>query len=146
MQMFSAAIEELFQQHRERISQVCDAPTTKGAFEELIRQDLDPQSIDESLCAELKIVLQKTHDFQVSDRLDKYGWTTHHINDHMLLFFEKKMKGAANVLTQYIKNQAKDPNHQMLSTLNEMHNSDSDEDDKYAAIARIIKKSTKETP
>jgi hypothetical protein len=143
--MFIEALKELFNQHRERILQVCDAETTKNAFDELYRADLDCKSIDEAICEELKVVLKKTHDFQISDRLNKYGWTTTHINDHMLRFFEKKMKSAANVLSQYIKNESKNVHKEMLSSLNDIHESDSETDDKYAAIHRIIKQSSKES-
>jgi len=142
--MFQEALEELFLQHRERITQVCGLKITDDAFQELYRMDLDPISIDEAITEELKIVLKKTHDFQISDRLNKYGWTSTHINDHMLRFFEKKMKNAANVLSLFIKKQSLQIPKEMISTLNDIHESDSENDDKYAAIHRIMKKSTKE--
>jgi hypothetical protein len=85
--MFADSLKILYEKHYDRISQVYDDPA--GAFHILKDYDLDIDSINRACCNELKEVLSKTHDFQISDRLNKYGWTTKHIIDHMSRFFER---------------------------------------------------------
>jgi len=136
--MFLSAIVTLYEKHFERVAQVCKNP--ENAFDVLKAHNLDAQSIDKSCCAELKIVLLKKHDFQISDRLNKYGWTTKHINDHMVRFFEGRMKAAARVLSMYL-NEGPDADFNRAVQGYEIRNvvvseSDSDEDARYAVIAR----------
>jgi len=137
--MFAKALETLYEKHFERIAQVYDDP--KSAFDLLAEHNLDVLSINKACCIELKEVLVKTHDFQVSDRLNKYGWTTKHISDHMMRFFESKMKAAARLLTLVLKD-GPDADFQKALRLHEPknvdseHNSDSDEDARYAVIGR----------
>ena len=136
--MFLEALKTLYEKHYERLSQVCDDPG--GAFDILKAHNLDALSIDRACCAELKVVLSKTHDFQVSDRLNKYGWTSKHISDHMIRFFEGRMKATARVLTLYLNDgpeadferavQGHEPRNVVVSE------SDSDEDARYAVIAK----------
>jgi len=138
--MFRTSLDLLYAKHYERIAQVYNDP--QGAFDILAEHRLDSASIDAACCDELKEVLSKTHDFQISDRLNKYGWTTKHISDHMSRFFENKMKAAARLLTLILKEGPSGDfkralfGHDASGTHHDNADSDSDEDAKYAVIGR----------
>ena len=138
--MFADCLKILYEKHYDRISQVYDDPA--GAFRVLKDYDLDIDSINRACCNELKEVLSKTHDFQISDRLNKYGWTTKHIIDHMSRFFDSKMKAAARILTMVIKDGPEADFQRALNghepkNVETEYSSDSDEDAKYAVIGRL---------
>jgi hypothetical protein len=137
-QMFLKALATLYEKHFERIAQIID---DSSIAEDILKaHNLDVDSIDKSCCAELKLVLSKTHDFQISERLNKYGWTPKHISDHMLRFFEGRMRSAARVLTMLLKDgpdadfKRAVQGHESINVVAEA--SDSEDEAKYAVIGR----------
>jgi hypothetical protein len=98
--MFFKALQTLFHEQRIRISRICDTDRVDEAFEFLADNALDEVSIDRDCMKELHSILVKRNDVQIttSNRLNKYGWSTARIRDHMNRFFHSKMRAVGSVL------------------------------------------------
>ena len=101
--MFRNALQELFTQQRARLECVVDRAHVDVAFEKLEDMGLDIKSIDRDCCSELQTILNKRYDDPIgSNRLNGFGWTSAHVNDHMKRFLHSKMQSAGHFLRQYL--------------------------------------------
>lgn len=107
--MFRKRLDALMDEQRERLEGVVSHEVVNEAYEFLEAHDLCVESIDAALCEELKIVLCRRNDVQIemSNRLNKYGWTSGRILEHMLKVFYAKMQAVGRVLKAFLE--SKDP-------------------------------------
>lgn len=102
--MFRARLEALLAEQRERMTLVCSKETVDDAFQFLADHDLSPEALDLDLSLELNIILKRKNDVQIemSNRLNKYGWTSARIQDHMLKVFYAKTQAIGRVLKAFL--------------------------------------------
>jgi hypothetical protein len=102
--MFRSRLEALMAEQRARLEAIVSSDVVDEAYEFLDLHDLSVDSIDKSLCAELKIVLSRRNDVQIdmSNRLNKYGWSSARILDHMLKVFYAKTQAIGRVLKAFL--------------------------------------------
>ena len=101
--MFRTALDELFQQQRQRLATVAGTERVTAAFEALTAMNLDAEAIDKRCCVELQQILGKKYDDPIaSSRLAGYGWTTAHVKDHMRRFLQSRIQHAGQVMRSYI--------------------------------------------
>lgn len=98
--MFLNALNTLVSEQRSRLCRVCDEDRIDEAFAVLKNQNLDTESINRDCMRELNEILLRRNDTITSGstRLNKYGWSTSKIRDHMNRFLQSKMRAAANIL------------------------------------------------
>lgn len=105
--MFAEAIQHWFGEHRQRLEATYGAEAATRAFERLTEARLGPDDINGSCAKELKAIVQKRYEEPIaSSRLQGYGWSTRHVQDHMRLFFKDKMQKAGQVLQASVASQA----------------------------------------
>jgi len=102
--MFRKAIDELFDQQRQRLECAIGTERVAKAFEALESTKLDSESIDGACCAELKHILQKRYESPVanSTRLGGLGWSMAHVQDHMRRFLQTKVRAAGDILRSHV--------------------------------------------
>lgn len=102
--MFRQRLSALLQEQRERMALIVSSDTVDEAFDFLEAHGLDANSVDQACTAELKNVLRRTNDVQMdmSSRLNKYGWSTARILEHMNNVFTAKMKTIGRVLKAFL--------------------------------------------
>ena len=104
--VFRAALDELFDQQRARLLASLDsegAARVDEAFDALVDHHLDVESIDQSLCTELKLVLVRRYEHPIaSTRLEGYGWTVAHVKDHMRRLLKSKMQQAGTLMRSIV--------------------------------------------
>lgn len=107
--MFRTRLDNLLREQRERMCLVVSLETVKEAFDFLDEHELSADSLDIELTKELNIVLKRKNDVQIemSNRLNKFGWTSARIQDHMLKVFYAKTQAIGRVLKAFID--SKDP-------------------------------------
>lgn len=66
-------------------------------------EGLDPESIDKKCCAELLQLLNKRYDTMepMSTRLNKYGWSTANIKNHMETYLRNLIRKAQSIVRSY---------------------------------------------
>lgn len=107
--MFRRRLNDLMDEQRARLEALVSVETVQQAYEFLDLHELSVEAIDHALCEELKIILLRKNDVQIemSTRLNKYGWTSGRILEHMLKVFYAKMQAVGRVLKAFLE--SKDP-------------------------------------
>jgi hypothetical protein len=103
---FTKTITELFLAQRIRLlASGVPIERLNAANDALESKQLDPDSIDKACCAELLLVLNKRYDVPepMSTRLDKFGWSSANIKNHMESFLRSKLKSAQTILREHIE-------------------------------------------
>lgn len=102
---FEQQLRDIFQVQKERIDATYADVDLDAAFEALESKRLDPASIDQDCCAQLKIILNKRYDTPqpYSHRLDKFGWSAATIRAHMVSFLRRKLQLANDIIEAYVK-------------------------------------------
>ena len=107
--MFRKHLDNLLQEQRERLLLIKTYSEVSEAFDFLDANGLGADAIDAFCAAELNFAINRKNDVQtdLSMRLNKYGWSTARIVDHMLKLFQAKMKTIGRVLKAFVD--GKDP-------------------------------------
>ena len=94
-------------EQRVRLRALLPQSVVEEAFSFLDLNSLSVVALDHALAAELKIVLSRQNDVQIemSSRLNKYGWTSGRILDHMLKVFYAKTQAVGRVLKAFLESQ-----------------------------------------
>jgi len=112
---FTKTITDLFLAQRLRLI-ASGVPIEKlnAANDALEAKQLDPESIDMACCAELLLVLNRRYDTPepMSTRLDKFGWSSANIKNHMDSFLRSKLKSAQTILREYVDGPGKAIRHE----------------------------------
>ena len=120
MKMFRAALDELFEQQRVRLTTVAGPERVASAFAALAGMNLDAESIDKRCCLELQQILTKKYEDPIaSSRLAGYGWTTAHVKDHMRRFLQSRVQHAGQVMRSYINGDHDDLEHDEMIVVSE---------------------------
>jgi hypothetical protein len=94
--MFTEKIQAIYDQQSQRLKVTLqDGPFVETLFQQLYSKGHSPLEISKRCCAELKLVLAKRYEEPIgSNRLDGYGWTRAHIEDHMKRFLAAQLEEA----------------------------------------------------
>ena len=103
--MFKQRLEGLLEEQRQRMSQIVSIHVVDQAFDFLDANRLNSEAINRSCASELYVAINRVNDVQIdmSTRLDKYGWSTARILEHMNKIFTAKMKTIGRVLKAFIE-------------------------------------------
>lgn len=102
--MFRKNLLNLLQEQRERLLIIKTEEEVGLAFDFLTANGLGADDFDAFCAAELNNAINRRNDVQtdMSMRLNKYGWSTARIIDHMLKIFQAKMKTIGRVLKAFV--------------------------------------------
>jgi len=98
--MFRKRLETLFDQQKTRLHVASnDKERVDIAFADLEASEYSITKIDTRCAAELKVILSKRYEHTInSSRLNGFGWTRGHIEDHMKRFLNQQLQEAGTVL------------------------------------------------
>jgi uncharacterized protein (DUF1810 family) len=98
--MFREKIQAIYEQQSQRLKMTMnDGAFVDHLFEKLYSHGHSPTEISKRCCNELKLVLIKRYEEPIgSNRLDGYGWTRAHIEDHMKRYLASQLEEAGAFL------------------------------------------------
>lgn len=101
---FTESIVEIFALQKARLLASGVSPFQMDQAEQkLVEESLDPESIDKQCCAELLVLLNKRYDSMepMSTRLNKYGWSTANIKNHMDSYLRGLIRKAQTIVRSF---------------------------------------------
>jgi hypothetical protein len=103
--MFRSKLENYFYQQKQRMINVThNRELVEKLFDDLQSKEYGPVDIDERCCNELKTVLLNRYDDVIqTTRLQGYGWTRAHIEDHMKRYLNAQLREAVSILKTGLK-------------------------------------------